>query len=253
MSTRHSLYDGEVEVLFSNIAKNRYLVNGEAKVGVTTILRCLAKEGLALWPLNMAISYLKDLPVIDHSDLEYAAKAHVRRSDKGKDVGTLVHQAIEAYLKKENPLNNLTPEAASAFGGFMEWYEAQEDIEVVEIERVVYSQTYDYCGTVDGIFRIDGQIVMVDWKTTNSSKDAPLGIYPEYFLQLGGYALAYEEEVGEVIDKLLVVNVGKDGNIKLLSNDRINAQKRDLKHAFASIVEVYENLQYLTKKIKEIK
>lgn len=112
--------------------------------------------------------------------------------------------------------------AQRAFKVFLEWYKEVKP-KVLATEQVVYSRMYKYAGCYDALLNIDGKTYLVDWKTTSSSKTAPHGIYPEMFIQLGGYAGAMMEEAMAVkgidklpqIDGLMVVSVKKDGKLDI--------------------------------------
>ena len=61
-------------------------------------------------------------------------------------------------------------------------------------------------------------MILGDIKTTNASRQAPLGVYPEMFLQLGAYANAHLEEFPlEEIDDLAIIRVGKDVDFAFFS------------------------------------
>jgi len=247
----YELYGGKYH-LTMHPATHRYNVNGDLKVGVTGILsRTVAKEGLALWPLDEAMKYLFgqefEETLQDNGDtlvrplynlknaflkperlfskaqlqqaLEAARNAHITKRDKGGDVGTRVHHYIEQYLTgglDAATIIDEPTEVKKAVKAFLDWYETQ-NIETVVAERPVFSEQYQYCGTPDHIIKLDGQLIVNDYKTTNYSKTAPLGIYAENFAQVGAYAFAYMEEFPtETIDDLMITNISKQGKVNVV-------------------------------------
>ena len=79
--------------------------------------------------------------------------------------------------------------------GFKDWKKKESDIEIIEVEKFVYSKKYQFAGTVDVIatrkssplYSTDERdFIIFDWKTTNNT-------YNNYALQLAAYAKAYEE------------------------------------------------------------
>ena len=250
-----SLYNDTITIHFNPDSRNRYtLETGGTPVGVTTILGSLAKPGLALWPMYEALDWLKNKP----EDYEGAEKAYLIKSDKGKDVGTEVHSAIELYLAGEpyplgNKLSELSKEAFGAYEAFRGWFN-QTKPKVLATEQIIYSKELDYAGTFDALMDIDSQVVLVDIKTTNTSRSAPLGIYPEYLLQLGAYALAHHEEFPEQrIDDLMIVRVGKDGVLNVLRASELGLKVSELENTFKQLVGVYKFLKPLEIKLKERK
>lgn len=274
-----------------NTANHRYQVSldggktWEFKRGVTSILGAvLAKPALMMWPMDEALKYLfgqkfeEQLqddgsiivkPLYDEAKaelatehrytptelqrlLEAARAAHTIKRDRGGDTGHVVHEAIEAYLTS-GVAPSLTGEASKAFEAFVRWYKAQEDIKVIETELEVYSQTLDYCGTLDLLAEINGKKVIVDIKTSNYSRTAPLGIYPENFLQLGAYAYAYDEEPTRAteIHDLLIVNASKQGKINTRYASELGFSVDKCISAFADVWETYQTLEELKKGLKK--
>lgn len=98
MNKTVKLYNDTITLHFNENARNRYVLeDGHSPVGVTTVLSGLAKPALMTWPMNEAIAHLK----VNVGDFEGAAKAYLKRSDKGKDIGTEVHTLIEQFLREE--------------------------------------------------------------------------------------------------------------------------------------------------------
>ncbi len=284
--TEYSLYGGAVKMVFSpNATKYRYTVTdahegeiGFAVRGVTTVLRdIVAKPDLMTWPMNMLNKVVfgskfdettkeyvhvweeallkPDTPFTAdelHNMMMDGSREWTKRSDKGKDVGTMTHDAIEAFLKDvEYPFpvfdKKVDPEgfenvkcAKKALGAFTQWWNALEDKEVLNTEKPVYSRGMKYAGTYDLLARINGKTYLLDVKTTNASKKAPLGIYAEYFMQLGGYSYAHREETNEEIDDLGIIRVGKDGKLHIATATDIGMSRDECERAFAFGVRVHD-------------
>jgi hypothetical protein len=259
------IYNGTASVeLDESQGKHQYLVTDtELKLknapmrGVTDIKRTIiAKPGLMRWPMDMAIKHIKtvigkvdcDMPEEVDAMLEQAQRAHTHKSDKGKDIGTEVHAAIERYLKGD-VVGSLTNEAVKSFGAFVDWF-TNTNAKKVAVEQAVYSRERQYCGKFDAILEIDGKTVLVDFKTTNVSAYALkkgkewTGLYPEDFMQLGFYSKAYKEaniEIDKVnsrgmvtqraeirdlqkvehIQDLMLINCTKEGKLITLSAKEI--------------------------------
>lgn len=249
------LYGDTCEVIFKS-GNHRYTVDGKVVPGVTGIKDVIAKPGLALWPLNLAMSHLGGLlkkgKVIAESDLETAAAAFRKRQTKGADTGTRIHQLIQETLEgKTVNVDKETKEVQRAMAGFWDWYDVVEP-EVLEVERVVYSKAHNYAGTFDALLKIGGKTYLVDWKTTNPSLDAPTGIYPDYFIQLGGYLIAYNEE-REVdptmpeIDGVMIVSVKKNGQVDTMSNDEMGLEIEFIGGLWAAVYLAYAALKRINK------
>ena len=79
---------------------------------------------------------------------------------------------------------------------------------VVASEVVLVCLQYRFCGSVDLIWLDDdGQLVVTDLKTRGAGK----GAYSSDHIQVGAYAIAYEEMYGRMVDRTSVLVVREDG------------------------------------------
>ncbi len=147
-----------------------FLKDGTKVPGTTTICNAYKDSGgLLHWAWNQG-----------KQGLDYR-----ETRDKAGDIGTLVHAIIEARLNdKPQPL----PEdeaAARAVKAFLRW-EKQNKIQILEQETQLVSEEYGYGGTLDAVGFVDGEHILLDWKTSK-------GVYKNYLLQLGAYWQLWNE------------------------------------------------------------
>lgn len=180
--------------------------------------------------------------------LSYGAKADLRWTQKGADIGSVVHDAIEHHVKgikgfdiaeeyrksmeaatyeserakkqAEDECEADTKMAIEAFKSFTVWWKSSK-IELLGAEDLIYSKQYRISGTFDGLLRVPGKgVVLADWKTSNASqsKDACMleGVNYTYFLQSAIYAMAWQEMGNHQIDDLLIVSCRKDGGFSTI-------------------------------------
>jgi len=260
-----TIYNDTHTVAFKNNT-HRYLVDSLPKPGVTTIMnKVLAKPGLMLWPLNVAMEHLKTkLPTITVSDLEEAALLHARKRDEGAGAGTLVHEAVEEFLRNKphvmlRSLHDQPEEVMLAALSFEQWFKKTKP-KVIAVERVVYSEDLDYAGTFDCILQFNGKTYLCDLKTTNASREAPRGVYAEYFIQLGGYLWAYtEERYAEIqatgkstlpaVDDLLIISCRKDGSLDVVAASDFGFTLDDCLRMWNNCFHLYADLTKLKHKI----
>lgn len=254
------LYDGRFTITFKDTG-HKYKVNGMPVKGVTTILgNVLAKNGLMLWPLNKAMEHLSEIikvKVIEELDLEIAKNKHIIARDSGATTGTTVHALAEQVLLGEQiDLLDHSEEVIKAIEGFEHWV-ADNTPDVLEVERVVYSAENDYIGTLDSILKIDGKTYLCDLKTTNSSKDAPKGVYAENFIQLGGYAKAYLEEYKtdpeySNINDLMIISCKKNGKVDTVKASDLGLTVGDCIALWDAVHALYRGLDGLKNKLKVV-
>ena len=150
---------------------------------------------------------------IDRVELERIIdKAKNKTEEVKKDaglVGTVVHGLIEDFLQGKNIPNQSDPKVVNCWNLFLDWWKNQE-YEVVELEKKVFSKKYNYAGTLDLVLKDkQGNLILADIKTSNQ-------ISFDYTLQLNAYKEAYEEETKTKISKGLIIRLPKkDGKIEV--------------------------------------
>lgn len=109
-------------------------------------------------------------------------------ANEAADKGTRVHRKLEKILAGQKFIKidkELLPYIV-AFNNWLNEYCPEGDI---LSEVYIYSKKYGYAGTADMICTIDGELWLVDFKTSKA-------IYDEYGLQVRAYGYAYEEMTG---------------------------------------------------------
>lgn len=115
-------------------------------------------------------------------------------SGKAADIGTAAHAMVEASIKGAEPTACLSyialpeedrPKAANAFHTYQDWA-AMSRLEIVEQEMPLVSERHKFAGTPDAIGLVNGELCLVDWKTSN-------GVYGDYLMQLAAYKELWEE------------------------------------------------------------
>lgn len=125
--------------------------------------------------------------------------------EEAADYGTMAHAWIEAHLKGTIiSLKTLPSPARNAVEAFIQW-ESEHHLEVVKTEQTFYHCRLHYAGTADCVAKVDGELTLLDWKTSS-------GIYMEMAIQAWGYALADESENAERLYRQVAIGrFGKDG------------------------------------------
>ena len=119
---------------------------------------------------------------------------------KAGEEGTQVHEMIEEYLngKELNLMDkygNLqyAPNIWQMFLHFVDFWEIYKP-KLIEAEVHLFSDELKVAGTCDLIIEIDGELWLIDFKTSNH-------LQPTYELQTAVYGKCYEECFGKKIDK----------------------------------------------------
>ena len=158
-----------------------YQRNGEYYPSVTYVLSCYPKG-----------KFFEDwLKKVGYS-ADYIVK-------KASEEGTQVHEMIEAYLNGEELkfLEHGIPMYASnvwqMFLRFVDWWEEYKPT-LIEAEVHLFSDELKIAGTCDLVCEINGELWVVDFKTSNH-------LQTTYDLQTAIYSKCFEECFGKKVDR----------------------------------------------------
>ncbi len=206
------LYGGKIEVKFlgptaDKPSRHIYMVDGVRKTGVTTFIGIVDKSrALISWAVDLTGKFIYEAMMtgapITKAVIDEACKQHSIKKQQAADIGTEIHEWIEAYIKKQNPAMPKSKEGQIGVTAFLEWIE-QNKVKFVSSERVVYSKKHDYIGTLDIEAKVNGKHCLIDIKTSN-------GIYNTYYMQTAAYVRADEEERDVKYDGRWILRLAKE-------------------------------------------
>jgi hypothetical protein len=160
---------------------------------VTTIIGGgLPKPALINWAKKYTAEYaydnLKILAEMQEAGdrdgaVDWLKNASFRDRDRKAELGSEVHQAIEAYMLGK-PFPKWSKEAAPRMEQF-ELFLAEHEPTYLAAEAPIFNRTQKYAGTLDAIVHLPklAQIHLQDVKTGK-------GVYPDAALQLAAYRFA---------------------------------------------------------------
>lgn len=192
--------------------KHRYWLDAVRTPGVTTILGVLEKPALPWWGMTIGVKgalelldiysygYLLDLEwpeVVQLLTKHRLTVNHVK--DAAGDRGNIAHDACQTWAQTgawPNPAD-IPPEAAGyvqAAAGFI----VEMEPEPVAEEVMVWTE--DYAGTFDLLAWIDGDLWLIDYKTSKR-------VYATHDLQLAAYEYARRKMGLRPADGMAVVHL----------------------------------------------
>ncbi len=163
------------------------------------------------------------------SQAEYGA-IDSRTVDQAAHKGTIVHNAIENWLKFG--IEDEDPDYAGYFRAFTEWWEEKKP-EPVGSEVKTYHKLMRYAGTVDMLAYIDGELNLIDFKTTYRLIEKNCGV------QLEAYAQALESH-GVKVERKRILHLKKDGK---WDDRQFPAKDPKRWMAFGALKNVYDYIQ----------
>lgn len=256
------LYNGEVVLTFAE-KSHRYKVSDSGSKpehcpSVTTILNVLAKPALVEWGVKCACNYVEDnLKLLISGDsfsvqdvfkiVEQARTAHDRTRQEAADIGTNVHDLLATWWKSRQELNggqyinSLTlpaddPKVVNCIHAALGWF-SKHEVKPLRVEEAQYSRILKICGRPDFIGHIDGQLSVLDYKSTKF-------IYPEVALQMTAYAMMHAEEFGELPATRWALRLDKtDGSFE---DRKYGPETFDLdRETFSCCFKLYDRLKHL--------
>lgn len=183
------------------------MVNGKRKSGVTTFIGVKDKSaGLVSWATDLCRDYLCEIldagKKITEEDIAVAYCLHAQRKTEAANIGTEVHNWVEAHIKGENPEMPKSKEAQIGVNAFLDW-ESENKVKYISTERVVYSKKHDFIGKMDIEAMVNGKRCLIDIKTSNDLRN-------DYLMQTAAYVRADEEESGKSYHGRWLLRVSKE-------------------------------------------
>ena len=172
--------------------------NQEAYPSVTSVLSFINGPKFAKWRARVG---------------EEAANAKTKRATTR---GTRLHTLFEHFLNNEDvtdrdeykvPLINLMFNAAKPVL-------SKKIDNIYQQETFMSSDRLGLAGTVDLIAEYEGELAVVDFKTSERTK--PEEWLESYFVQLSAYWAMFSEATGVVPKKLVVFLVAENGDIQIV-------------------------------------
>lgn len=185
-----------------------YNVKGKEYPSVTTILSVINKPALMQWAAKMeremvleasASLYLDVQKTEKMSELGWRTaladrlgkmKANQKELAKASEIGSQAHEWIEWQIKSQllhdvGPCPVIGAAAMLAVGAWERWKNSVR-FKPLLCEQPVWSDYYEYAGTMDLLAEVNGETTLLDWKTGKA-------IYDEAFLQNAAYRFALRE------------------------------------------------------------
>lgn len=157
-------------------------------VSMTTVTSFQSRKSIAEWRRKVGT--------------ETANKISQRAASRGSDM----HLMVEHYLKNEEvpetqPLSEFLFKFAKPYLNNLNKIHA--------LEKSLYSKQLGVAGTVDCIAEYNGELAIVDFKTSKEPK--PREWIESYFVQAAGYACMLYELTGITVKKLVIIMSCENG------------------------------------------
>ncbi len=125
--------------------------------------------------------------------------------------GTDMHTLTEYYLKNEQAPTDVLPISKMLFNIAKPFLDSITNIHA--LESSMFSKELGIAGTVDCIAEYDGELAIIDFKTSKSPK--PREWIDHYFVQCCAYACMLYELTGVTVKKFVIIMACEDGDCEV--------------------------------------
>ena len=152
--------------------------------------------------------------------------------------GTDMHTLTEYYLKNEDAPTDVLPISKMLFNIAKPFLDSITNIHA--LESSMYSKELGIAGTVDCIAEYDGELAIIDFKTSKSPK--PRKWIDHYFVQCCAYACMLYELTGLTVKKFVIIMACEDGDCEVYI-------ERDKSKYIKELIQYIQ--EFITHKLKE--
>lgn len=228
-----------------NVNDSDYEYEGRKVPRVTAILsRCIHNDSLMYWANNLGFKH----------------KSYSKTLNMASRIGSQCHSCIDNYIEacknddtyeSDDMPDDMEPEAVSAYESFQKWYYDicyNNNAEVIYHEKTIICKYFG--GTLDGLYKINGKLYLVDYKTSNHVRF-------NYCLQLAAYRIMLREVLHIEIDGAMIIQLDKHGNgyneyLFDFANPEELQFMNECEQAFMSLVYSYYNIEYIESKFDRL-
>jgi len=199
-----------------------HIETGEKYPSITSVLSIRQKEGLIKWRQRVGEE------VANHVMITSANR------------GTAVHNMVEDHLNNID-INNVEKYKKQFLPRMM--FQVLKPIlnninNISLQEAQMFSEKYTVAGRCDCIAEYDGELSVIDFKTSKGEKEEDW--IENYFIQGAAYAEMYEEHFGTPINQIVILVVTEEGTTQIFKKNKQEYLPK-LKEAIESFYKWVEN------------
>jgi genome maintenance exonuclease 1 len=140
-------------------------------------------------------------------------------SSQASNRGNKFHGMVECYLKNEGlPKDETHPLASYLFRSAIETLDRINNIHL--LEAPLFSDHLRIAGRVDCIAEFDGELAVIDFKTSTKPKQESW--IENYFVQEAAYAAMYYERCVVEVQKVVTIIAVEDGTMQVIEKRNLN-------------------------------
>ena len=176
-----------------------YKINGDTRYpSITSVISFISRKKFADWRARVG------------------EKEANRKTKHATTRGTRLHSVLEVYLQNGDykSMEEYKHPLIQYMFNFAKPFIDKRIGKIYQQETAMFSTHLCLAGTVDLICEVDGELSIVDFKT--SEKEKPEEWLENYFVQLSAYWAMFAERTNVAPKKLVVFLVGENGDVQIV-------------------------------------
>jgi len=125
--------------------------------------------------------------------------------------GTMTHKLCENYLNNKESNDDFLDIPKNHFEKLKPYLHKMNNIRGIEL--ALYSDEFKIAGTCDCIAEYNGDLSIIDFKTSRSRLMEHYDKVQKYFMQATAYSLMWKERTGTQIDQIVIIGSEETGDI----------------------------------------
>ena len=210
--------EGERNTTLRDARKHRLLPS------VTTIFSIMAKPGLDRWKISKAIEATlatpRDAGEPDDRYYDRIRSRSYEETDKAAQLGTRIHDAIDAAFDGAEPADDLKPYVIPT----MQYLETL-NLQDIEREGTVVNLEEGYAGRVDLLARYGKSNIVIDFKTKKTTEGVKVTPFEFQATQIAAYAAAAFGTLDNCIGANIYISTSEAGRIETAVYDEDKLKK----------------------------
>lgn len=123
--------------------------------------------------------------------------------ENNRAFGSAIHRICELYDKNDLDMKSVSEYALPYLESWKKFL-ADNKVEIVENEKMVFNENYSFAGTLDRVIKMNGMYFVLDIKSGT-------GKYPVQTIVTAGYRFAYNSLTGKSIKKSFILHLTATG------------------------------------------
>lgn len=125
--------------------------------------------------------------------------------------GTMTHKLCEEYLNNKESAGDFLDIPKKHFEKIKPYLHKMNNIRGIEIP--LFSDEFEIAGTCDCIAEYNGDLSIIDFKTSRSRLIEHYDKVQKYFMQATAYSLMWHEMTGIEIDQIVIIGSEETGDV----------------------------------------